>query len=41
MKKRQAAAIKKTILCVIAGLAAVQFAREFPAIVRYYKMNRL
>lgn len=39
--KRRSNSISRSVLCLIAGLAAVMLAREVPAMVRYYKMKRL
>jgi hypothetical protein len=33
--------LKRTLLFIIAGVAAVKIAQEIPAMVRYYKMTRL
>jgi len=41
MKKAQAAIVKRTLLGIVAVIAAVKFAEEVPAMVRYYKMKRL
>jgi hypothetical protein len=41
MKKKEIAAIKRTLCYVVAGLAALQFVREVPSMVRYFKMKRL
>jgi hypothetical protein len=36
-----AAGVRRTLLYIIAGIAAVKIAQEVPAMVRYYKMTRL
>lgn len=41
MKKKEVAAIKRTFYWTIAGMAAMQFVREVPAMIRYFKMKRL
>lgn len=41
MKKKQVAAVKKTFYWIIAGMAAAQFVREVPSMIRYFKMKRL
>jgi hypothetical protein len=41
MKKNEVAAIKRTLLCIMAGVAALQFVREVPFMIRYFKMERL
>jgi hypothetical protein len=41
MKKRNASMLKSTLVCIVAGIAAVQLAREIPAMIRYLKMERL
>lgn len=41
MKTKTTCTIKTTVLCVIAGIAAVKLAQEVPAMVRYYRMKKL
>jgi hypothetical protein len=40
MKKRSST-LRRTLIFIVAGVAAVKLAQEVPAMVRYYKMKRL
>ena len=40
-RERRLVMKKKIVLYVAAGIAALMFAREIPAMIRYYKMTRM
>jgi hypothetical protein len=39
--RKERSCVGRTLLMLMAGIAAVRFAKEVPAMVRYFKMKRL